>query len=76
MLSENRGRLCNDCGIKHGSGVPNRFITRCEGIGGCATILVILGLDRLNEIQGITNRGDNLQKTRNALFLCDNLEAE
>ena len=50
MLSENRGGFWNECGAEHHSGVPNRFINRCEGIGGCATFLVIFELDRLHGI--------------------------
>jgi hypothetical protein len=75
VLSENR-EFWNGCGTEHHSGVPDRFITRCAGIGGCATFLAIFKLDRLNGIQRITNRGDNIQKTRNTLVLCDNFEAE
>ena len=76
MLSENRNRFWNDCGTEHHCGVPDKFISRCEGIGVCATFLVILELDRLNGIQRITKRGDDIQKPRNTLFLRDNLEAE
>jgi hypothetical protein len=60
VLSENRFVFWNECGTEHQSGVPDRFFNRCEGIGGSATFLVILELDRLHGIQGITNRGYNL----------------
>jgi len=59
-MSENKGGFLKDCRNEHHRFVPDRFIARCEAIGGCATFLVILELDRLNEIQRITKRGDNL----------------
>jgi hypothetical protein len=59
-MSEDKGGCLKDCRAEHHSVVSARFINRCESIGGCATFLVILELDRLNEIQRITKRGDNL----------------
>jgi hypothetical protein len=48
VLSENRGGFWNDCGTEHLSGVSDRFIARCEGIGGYANFPIIVELDLLH----------------------------